>query len=201
MQTKILTAIFLFAAFGATQDVDVDLDDFPRSCQQACRDISQLSSDCDRQTGNDRDERDCVCNANNAQQQAESCAACVKAYGRDDDDDDDDDYDDDIVDLFRACSWNYADVSATSSSGTASSTQGTSGTSSAVTMTQTFPASTTTATDSGVTTTQTFPASTVTSTQSTSPAQTDNPDSAAAGVNVGVGIIAAGLMAALPVVL
>ncbi|KAI0097837.1 hypothetical protein GGR51DRAFT_457755 [Nemania sp. FL0031] len=192
MQTKVLAAIFLFAAFGATQDVEVD--DFPRACQQACQDISSLSDDCDNRTDDDTAERDCVCNADNALQQATSCAACVKANIQNDDDDDDEE---DIRDLFSACGWNYADVSAASSSSTASSTG------SVITTTQTFSASTTTATSSGITTTQTFQPSTVTTTMSASPSSTETqtPDSAGAGVTAGVGIIAAGLMAALPVVL
>ncbi|KAJ8129578.1 hypothetical protein O1611_g4054 [Lasiodiplodia mahajangana] len=191
MQTKILTALFLFAALGATQDVDVD--DVPRACQQACQDISSLSDDCDNQTDDDTAERDCVCNANNALQQATSCAACVKANVQNNNDDDDEE---DIRELFSACGWDYAGVSATSS-GTASSTG------SVITTTQTFPASTTTATSSGITTTETFPASTVTTTGSASPSSTETqtPDSAGAGVTAGVGIIAAGLMAALPIVL
>ncbi|KAI0449307.1 hypothetical protein F5B21DRAFT_509328 [Xylaria acuta] len=197
MQTKILTALFLFAAFGATQDVD--LDDVPQACQQACQDITSLSDDCDRNNNDDAAERDCVCNANNAQQQANSCAACVKANVQNDDD-----ADDDLSDLFGACGWNYADVSPTSSSDTTSSTQsndGTSSTSSVITTTQTFPATATTETTSGTTTTETIPATTVTSTGPASPSETENPDNAGSGLAVGFGFMAAGLMAALPVVL
>ncbi|KAI0512865.1 hypothetical protein F5B22DRAFT_613509 [Xylaria bambusicola] len=196
MQTKIFAAIFLFAPFGATQDLD--LDDFPRACQQACQDISRLSNDCDNQTSSDRDEINCVCNGNNAEEQARNCAACVKANVRGDDDDDDDD--DDLVDVFRACGWNYDEVSSTTTSGTASSTASTS---SVITTTETFPASTTTNNESGTSTTETFPASTVTSTEPASPSNTesDTPDNAAAGVTAGVRVVAAGLMAALPVIL
>ncbi|KAI8955958.1 hypothetical protein F4801DRAFT_527503 [Xylaria longipes] len=197
MQTKILAAVFLFSAFGATQDVD--LDDVPRACQQACQDITRLSGDCDRSTDDDTAERDCVCNADNAQQQANSCAACVKANVQNDND-----ADDDLSDLFSACGWNYADVSPTSSSDTASSTQnnnGTSSTSGVITTTQTFPATTTTETSSGTATTETFPASTVTSTRPASPSETEDPDNGGSGLTVGFGFVAAGLMAALPVVL
>ncbi|KAI1753727.1 hypothetical protein F4782DRAFT_66614 [Xylaria castorea] len=208
MQTKILTAIFLFAAFGATQDVD--LDDFPRACQQDCQDITRLSDDCDRNTTDDAAERDCICNADNAQQQANSCAACVKANIQNDNDDDDDTCQSkmtpflDLSDLFRACGWNYADVSPTSSSATASSTQsnnGTSSTSGVVTTTQTFPATTTTDTSSGTPTTETIPATSVTSTRPASPSETENPDNVGSSLSVGFGFVAAGLLAALPVVL
>lgn len=88
MQTKFLSVIFLFAAFGATQDVD--LDDIPKVCQQACQDISRLSEDCDDQNEDDTAELNCICNADSAQQLANSCAACVKANIQSDDDDDDD---------------------------------------------------------------------------------------------------------------
>ncbi|GAP92355.1 hypothetical protein SAMD00023353_8000210 [Rosellinia necatrix] len=189
MQTKIFATIFFFAALGAAQDVDLD-DDIPQACLRVCQDISTLSNDCDNQTNSDSAERDCVCNANNAQQQANSCAACVKANIPTNDDDDD--YDDDLRELFRACGWNYDDVSATTTSGTASSTNGGS-----TTTTETIPASTTTQTTNGITTTQTIPATTVTS---AGPASTTSTD-AAAGVTAGVGIIAAGLMAALPIIL
>ncbi|KAI0871819.1 hypothetical protein GGS24DRAFT_41826 [Hypoxylon argillaceum] len=184
MQTKFLSVIFLFAAFGATQDVD--LDDIPKVCQQACQDISRLSEDCDDQNEDDTAELNCICNADSAQQLANSCAACVKANIQSDDDDDDDE--EDIRDLFSACGWNYTNVGATSG---------------VITTTQTFAASTITETVSGITTTKTLPASTVTSTVSASPssAATDTAENAGAGVTAGVGIIAAGLMAALPAVL
>ncbi|KAI0401175.1 hypothetical protein F4802DRAFT_439466 [Xylaria palmicola] len=204
MQTKILTAVFLFAAFGATQDVD--LNDFPRACQQACQDIANLSNDCDNQNNDDdAAERDCVCNANNAQQQANSCAACVKANIGDNNDDDDDD----LEDLFRACGWNFADVSSTSSLGTASSTQSSNGTtsgvssttSSLVTTTETIPATTSTGTESGTPTTETIPATTVTSTRPASATETEDPDNAGASLSANAGFIIAGLMAALPAIL
>ncbi|KAI0865529.1 hypothetical protein F4860DRAFT_313467 [Xylaria cubensis] len=188
MQTRVLTAIFLLAAFGTAQDVD--LDDFPRACQQACQDITRLSDDCDRNTSGDAADRDCFCNADNAQQQANSCAACVKANIRNGNNDDDD-----LRDLFRACGWSYADVSPTSSSDTASSTSG------VITTTQTFPATTTTGTSSGTPTTETIPATIVTSTGPASPNQTENPDNAGSSLSVGFGFVAAGLLAALPVVL
>lgn len=89
MQTKILTAALFFAALGAAQDVDVG--DFPRACQDACRDISRLSNECGDRTDNNRDERDCLCNANNAEQQATDCAACFKANRSNDNSNDDGD--------------------------------------------------------------------------------------------------------------
>ncbi|KAJ2993058.1 hypothetical protein NUW58_g1959 [Xylaria curta] len=153
MHTKIFTAMFLFAAFGATQDVD--LNDVPQACQQVCQDISRLSGDCDNQNDNDAAERDCVCNAENAQQQANSCAACVKANV----DNNNDRGDEDIRDLFRACNWNYDDVSSTSASETQSSTE-----SSNITTTETIPGTTSTQTTDDTTTTETIPETTVTST-------------------------------------
>ncbi|KAI0556036.1 hypothetical protein F4679DRAFT_520809 [Xylaria curta] len=197
MKTRALTAIFFFAALGVAQDVD--LDDFPQACQQACQDITRLSDDCDRNTSGDAEERNCVCSANNAQQQANSCAACVKANIRNGNDDDDD-----LSDLFRACGWNYTDVSPTSSSDTASSTQSnndSSSTSGVITTTQTFPATTTTGTSSGTPTTETIPATTVTSTGPASPSDSENPDNVGSSLSVGFGFVAAGLLAALPVVL
>ncbi|KAI0485594.1 hypothetical protein F4859DRAFT_388674 [Xylaria cf. heliscus] len=190
MQTNILASIFLFAVFGAAQDVD--LDDVPLACQQVCQDITRLSDDCDRNNNNDAAERDCVCNVNNAQQQATNCAACVKANIQNNNGDD---ADDDLSDLFRACGWNYADVSATSASDTASSTSG------VITTTQTFPATTTTEVSSGTTTTETIPATTVTSTRPASSSETESPDNAGSSLSLGFGFIAAGLMAALTVVL
>lgn len=93
MQINILVGTLLFATFGTTQDVD--LDDVPRVCQQVCQDITRLSDDCDRNNNDDAAERDCVCNAESAQQQASNCAACVKANlqnGNADDDADDGEY-------------------------------------------------------------------------------------------------------------
>lgn len=86
MQLDTFAAVFLFAALGATQDLD--LNDFPTACQLACQDISRLSTDCDNQTSNDRDEIDYVCNGDNAEAQARSCAACVNPRSGDSDDDD-----------------------------------------------------------------------------------------------------------------
>lgn len=87
MQTKFFAAVFLFAAFGAAQDID--LNDVTRACQEACQDISRVTNDCDNQSNSDSAERNCVCNSDNVQQQANSCAACVKANPLEDDDDDD----------------------------------------------------------------------------------------------------------------
>ncbi|KAI0439175.1 hypothetical protein F4803DRAFT_532181 [Xylaria telfairii] len=199
MRINIIAGILLFATFGTTQDVD--LDDVPRVCQQACQDITRLSDDCDRNNDDDAAERDCVCNADSAQQQASNCAACVKANVRNGNGDGD--ADDDLSDLFRACGWNYADVTP-SSSDTASSTQsnnGTSSTSSVITTTQTFPATTTTVTSSGTTTIETIPATTVTSTRPASPSETEDSGNTGSSLTAGFAFVAAGLMAALPVVL
>lgn len=196
MQTKFFAAVVLFAAFGAAQDVD--LDDFPRVCREACRDIARVSNDCDNQTNSDSAERDCVCNSDNVQQQANSCAACVKANPLQDDDDDDD-----LRAIFRACNWNYDDVASTSSSASVTSSTDSATTTESTTTTDTVPASTTTRTSDGTTSTETIPATTVTSTgpASTTDTETSSSDGAGAAITAGVGIIAAGFMAALPVVL
>ncbi|KAI0392449.1 hypothetical protein F5Y17DRAFT_459869 [Xylariaceae sp. FL0594] len=187
MQTKIFTAALFFAVLGATQDVDVD--DFPRACHDVCRPISRLSTECGDRTDNNTDERNCLCNAENAEQQATDCAACFKATDPDDSDDGDD-----LGDIFELCGWDYYHVApafpTTSSS--------------VVVVTSTVPGTTTTGLESGTAVTSTIEPTTFTTTTTTpaSPTNTgndadDDDHNAAAGLSACLGLLVAGFFAAI----
>lgn len=68
---------------------DVDRDDVPRQCDSVCANIVAVSDQCDRQFSRDRDELDCMCRAENAQQVVPLCAACIDFYDTDNDNDND----------------------------------------------------------------------------------------------------------------
>ncbi|KAI1813813.1 hypothetical protein GGS20DRAFT_452775 [Poronia punctata] len=194
MQSKIILSTLFLAAVGVAQDLDVD--DVPRACRDSCRNIATLSNRCGDETDNNRAERDCLCNAENAEQHGNSCAACVKAeYGRDDDDDGDD-----LIEIFELCGWNYRAVNPAqgggSSSSSSSSSESTSTTATVTTSVTTVPGTTSTGTVDGTAVTNTVPPTTVTVT-GPAPTETEDGGNAAAGLSAGLGLLAAGLMAAL----
>ncbi|ETN38099.1 uncharacterized protein HMPREF1541_07723 [Cyphellophora europaea CBS 101466] len=86
---------------------DVDRDDIPSQCQIVCSNIAVVSEECDRAFRRDRDERDCMCQAENAREVVPLCAACIEFYDSDDDDDSDsdDDEDNDAGELRRGCGF------------------------------------------------------------------------------------------------
>ncbi|KAI1502423.1 hypothetical protein F5X99DRAFT_161506 [Biscogniauxia marginata] len=204
MKFNLVALLFSLSALSAAQDLE--LDDVPRACQQVCQDIANLTSTCDQQNDDDNAERTCICNANNAQSQATSCAACAKANGQNDNDSD-------IAELMRDCNWNYADVVASSASAVISTitsdgsailstiTAGAGGVVSTITSDGSAILSTITSDVGGVLSTITSNGGEIISTIVNGPTSTDSPD-AAPMATAGVVGVAAGLMiAALPVVL
>ncbi|KAI1485456.1 hypothetical protein F5X96DRAFT_659873 [Biscogniauxia mediterranea] len=176
--TAAATVLFSLAAVSAAQEIE--LDDVPRACSQSCQGIVDLATTCDQQNrDNDAGERSCICNGTNAQSLATDCAACAKANGQNDNDSD-------IADLMYDCGWNYASVSASTASATATTTTGATATATTITGTGTATGTgTSTATDAAAT-------------SATAAEGAAAPPLATAAVG---GVVLAGLMMALPVVL
>ena len=74
---------------------DVDNNDIPTQCATVCSNLATVFNDCNRAFNDDRDERNCVCQAANAEAVIPLCAACVSSVSNSNDDDDDDGSDDD----------------------------------------------------------------------------------------------------------
>jgi hypothetical protein len=87
---KAATALLALGVLGPALAQDIDRDDIPRQCEMVCSNIVTVSDECDRRFDRDRDELDCMCRADNAEQVVPLCAACIDFYDTDDDDDDDD---------------------------------------------------------------------------------------------------------------
>ena len=86
------TALALLAAAPILAQ-DVDNDDIPTQCATVCSNIATVSEQCDRAFNSDKDESQCMCQAEGAQQVIPLCGACL-AYVEQQEDPNDDDSDD-----------------------------------------------------------------------------------------------------------
>ncbi|KAK7913784.1 hypothetical protein PG985_011487 [Apiospora marii] len=106
MLAATLFKLALLAASGVAQDIESD--DFPSACQDACSGAVGISSRCDDSNDDDDAERNCVCTSDNAQSLFSDCVSCAKAQGKDDNDSD-------IAELVNACGWDYEGIMASGS--------------------------------------------------------------------------------------
>ena len=83
---KTAAAMLALGALAPAIAQDIDRDDVPRQCESVCSNIVAVSDECDRRFSRDRDELDCMCRAENADQVVPICAACIDFYDSDDDD-------------------------------------------------------------------------------------------------------------------
>jgi hypothetical protein len=85
---KTAAALVALSALSPVLAQDIDRDDVPGQCESVCSNIVTVSDECDRRFNRDRDEVDCMCQAENAQDVVPLCAACIDFYDTDDDDND-----------------------------------------------------------------------------------------------------------------
>ncbi|KAF7680059.1 hypothetical protein GT037_001710 [Alternaria burnsii] len=95
MHFQKLAIVFALSAIGLAQDVDND--DVPMQCRDVCASVVTLTRDCDNSTNDDAAERQCVCNAQNANTAIPLCAACITQNGGE--------LDNDVSDIVRECSF------------------------------------------------------------------------------------------------
>lgn len=62
---------------------DVESNDVPTQCSAVCAPVVSLTAQCDRTTDNDSDERNCLCNGQNAASIIPACEACYAMYDND----------------------------------------------------------------------------------------------------------------------
>ncbi|KAB2109420.1 hypothetical protein AG0111_0g1146 [Alternaria gaisen] len=95
MHFQKLAIVFALSAIGLAQDVDND--DVPMQCRDVCASVVTLTRDCDNSTNDDAAERQCICNAQNANTAIPLCAACITQNGGE--------LDNDVSDIVRECSF------------------------------------------------------------------------------------------------
>ncbi|CAN9127045.1 unnamed protein product [Alternaria alternata] len=95
MHFQKLAIVFALSAIGLAQDVDND--DVPMQCRDVCASVVTLTRDCDNSTNDDVAERQCICNAQNANTAIPLCAACITQNGGE--------LDNDVSDIVRECSF------------------------------------------------------------------------------------------------
>lgn len=81
-----MRSFFMFSVLALTASIvaqDVDSNDVPSQCQDACAPVVSLTSSCDRTSNNDTAERKCVCNDSRASKSVPNCAACLDKYSKD----------------------------------------------------------------------------------------------------------------------
>ncbi|CAI9628943.1 unnamed protein product [Alternaria burnsii] len=121
MHFQKLAIVFALSAIGLAQDVDND--DVPMQCRDVCASVVTLTRDCDNSTNDDAAERQCVCNAQNANTAIPLCAACITQNGGE--------LDNDVSDIVRECSFSTTSYNPSAAStappASASATSGTGG--------------------------------------------------------------------------
>jgi hypothetical protein len=95
MHFQKLAIVFALSAISLAQDVDND--DVPMQCRDVCASVVTLTRDCDNSTNDDVAERQCICNAQNANTAIPLCAACITQNGGE--------LDNDVSDIVRECSF------------------------------------------------------------------------------------------------
>ncbi|KNG48090.1 gpi anchored protein [Stemphylium lycopersici] len=176
MHYQTIALAFALSAVGLAQDVDRD--DIPQQCVAICQPIVTLTQNCDNTTNDDDDraERQCVCNGQNASTIVPLCASCITQNGGE--------FDNDVSELVRECSF-----SSTSYAPSAASTALASGASATPTGSMNTPMTT------GSMTTGTGAAATGTSnTQNGNNAQPTQTDNAAAAPTMALAAAAGGLL-------
>lgn len=83
----IMRSLFLFSALALAASVwaqDIDSNDVPSQCKDACASVVSLTARCDNSTHDDDSaEMKCVCNDPGASKNVPNCAACLDKYGKD----------------------------------------------------------------------------------------------------------------------
>lgn len=82
-----MRSLFLFSALALVASVlaqDIDSNDVPSQCKDACASVVSLTARCDNSTHDDDSaEMKCVCNDPGASKNVPNCAACLDKYGKD----------------------------------------------------------------------------------------------------------------------
>lgn len=82
-----MRSLFLFSALALAASVwaqDIDSNDVPSQCKDACASVVSLTARCDNSTHDDDSaEMKCVCNDPGASKNVPNCAACLDKYGKD----------------------------------------------------------------------------------------------------------------------
>lgn len=109
MKVLSIAALAMMATTYVFAQEDISNDDIPEQCRSVCSNLVAVSDECDRLFDDDRDELNCMCQAENAQTVIPLCAACVTSTRNgtseedgnedgDNDDNDDNDNNDDAND-------------------------------------------------------------------------------------------------------
>lgn len=85
MRTSKIAQVTALMTAASVSTQEVENSDIPTQCATVCSNIVSVADICDRAFFDDRDERNCICQAANAQQVIPLCAACVGQYDDDDD--------------------------------------------------------------------------------------------------------------------
>ncbi|KAI1336516.1 hypothetical protein F5Y15DRAFT_394022 [Xylariaceae sp. FL0016] len=182
--------LFSLSAVAIAENT-VEQDDVPSVCLQACQFTIDLSYQCDEQSDDDDNYRECVCGAPDSRARLTSCATCVRDNGMSDPDDND------VADLMDDCGWDFDEDDAPYTTGTM--TIGPTATDSLPSTTGTTIATETTGLSGPGPTTATQ-AATATNTEG-GVSVTEVPTGGAAGpVAAGIGIIA-GVAMAIPILM
>lgn len=82
-----MRSLFLFSALALAASVwaqDIDSNDVPSQCKDACASVVSLTARCDNSTHDDDSaEMKCVCDDPGASNNVPNCAACLDKYGKD----------------------------------------------------------------------------------------------------------------------
>lgn len=82
-----MRSFFFFSALALAASVlaqDIDSNDVPSQCTDACASVVSLTARCDKSTNDDDSaERKCVCDDPNASKSVPNCAACLDKYSKD----------------------------------------------------------------------------------------------------------------------
>ncbi|EUC35797.1 hypothetical protein COCCADRAFT_34790 [Bipolaris zeicola 26-R-13] len=97
MRYNIIAIAFALSAVGLADKLEFE--DVPRNCIDICTPVVTLTTGCDDRGPNDDDfaERQCICNAQNANTQIPNCADCIWRNGGK--------FDNDAQDLVRDCGF------------------------------------------------------------------------------------------------
>ncbi|OQE31285.1 hypothetical protein PENSTE_c001G00478 [Penicillium steckii] len=113
MRTSSLFYVFALATYVVAGDVDAN--DLPSQCRDACAPVVSLTSSCDSKTSDDDTaELNCICKDPRAAKSLPECDACISKYSKDG-------RDNDANDLVRSCSFTTTEYSATATSGSGNS--------------------------------------------------------------------------------
>lgn len=97
MRYNTIAIAFALSAVGLADKLEFE--DVPRNCMDICTPVVNLTTGCDDRGPNDNDfaERQCICNAQNANTQIPNCADCIWRNGGE--------FDNDAQDLVRDCGF------------------------------------------------------------------------------------------------